>query len=116
MAKFANTKGLSKQEKFIIQGMLVENNSIEDISKYLERELDQVESYVVTLVPQQDEEDVANDTTSVDNFMITRTQNGNKGVVAMTETASQRAEHNRSKRVSNADRSNYIHVIKPNKK
>ena len=32
MAKFANTKGLSKQEKFMIQGTIIEDNSIEDIA------------------------------------------------------------------------------------
>jgi len=35
MAKFANTKGLSKQEKFMVQGMLLEDNPTEDIATYL---------------------------------------------------------------------------------
>ena len=46
MAKFANTKGLSKQEKFMIQGMIIEDNSVEDIAKYLDREMELVETFI----------------------------------------------------------------------
>ena len=52
MAKFANTKGLSKQEKFMIQGMIIEDNSVEDIAKYLDREMELVETFIEDFKPE----------------------------------------------------------------
>jgi len=46
MAKFANTKGLSKQEKFMIHGMVIEGNTSDDIAKYLDREVALVEGFL----------------------------------------------------------------------
>lgn len=109
MAKFANTKGLSKQEKFIIKGMLVDDETTEDIAKYLDREVDLVESYIVDLADKSEPSENVKKPRSVDDFMIKKTQSGKDGVVVMTETASQRSEN---KKVKVADRSSYIHKIK----
>lgn len=122
MAKFANTKGLSKQEKYIIQGMLIEENSIEDISKYLDREVELVSGFVQDLPanwlnlnveePVQEEESNTQKPNTMMHF-INKTGKGNKGVTIMTPVASERADVNRSGRgIHTSKNSTYTHRIK----
>ena len=117
MAKFANTKGLSKQEKFMIQGMIVEDNSIEDIAKYLDREIGLVESFIEDITPQEKTVDVEQSASQNPNKMahvINKTANGNKGIVAMTPAGSQQADSSRNKRgrgIHTAKNAGYTHKI-----
>jgi|VirMetMinimDraft_7_1064189.scaffolds.fasta_scaffold126591_2 hypothetical protein len=126
MAKFANTKGLSKQEKYMIQGMLIEDNSIEDIAKYLDREVELVNGFVqdlpanwmnLELVESVNEELTTEESnTQKPNTMmhfINKTGKGNKGVTIMTPVASERADANRSGRgIHTVKNSTYTHKIK----
>lgn len=122
MAKFANTKGLSKQEKYMIQGMLIEENSIEDIAKYLDREVELVSGFVQDLPanwlslnveePVQEEESNTQKPNTMMHF-INKTGKGNKGVTIMTPVASERADANRSGRgIHTVKNSTYTHKIK----
>ena len=70
MAKFGNTKGLSKQEKFIIQGMLLEDNKPEEKPVQMQE--------VPVQHPTQ--------------HIINKTGKGNKGVAIMTPVASERSD------------------------
>ena len=117
MAMFANTKGLSKQEKFMIQGMIIEDNSVEDIAKYLDREMELVETFIEDIKPE--EQPVATQETPVQHpnkmsHVINKTANGNKGVVAMTPAGSQQADSTRDKRgrgIHTAKNAGYTHKI-----
>ena len=114
MAKFANTKGLSKQEKYIVQGMLLEENSTEDIAKYLDREVELVEGFIEDNKPEEkpvemQEVPVQHPTQHI----INQTARGNKGVAIMTPTASERSDgksHGRG--VHTAKNSTYTHKIR----
>ena len=114
MAKFANTKGLSKQEKYMVQGMLLEDNSAEDIAKYLDREVELVEGFIEDNKPaetqvEMQEVPVQNSTQHI----INQTAKGNKGVAIMTPTASERSDgksHDRG--VHTAKNSGYTHKIR----
>jgi len=116
MAKFANTKGLSKQEKFMIQGMVAESNSVEDIAKYLDREEALVAGFIEDIkvddAPEVQEEPVQE--TKKLQHVINKTAKGNKGIVAMTPVASERADASRSKGgrgVHTAKNAGYTHKI-----
>ena len=113
MAKFANTKGLSKQEKFMIQGMIIEDNSVEDIAKYLDRELGLVETFIEDMKPEETQETVSQQAPKT-SHIINKTANGNKGIVAMTPVASERADANRKtgRGVHTAKSAKYTHKIK----
>ena len=113
MAKFANTKGLSKQEKFMIQGMIIEDNSVEDIAKYLDRELGLVETFIEDMKPEETQENVSQQVPKT-SHIINKTANGNKGIVAMTPVASERADANRKtgRGVHTAKSAKYTHKIK----
>ena len=113
MAKFANTKGLSKQEKFMIQGMIIEANSVEDIAKYLDRELGLVETFIEDMKPEETQETVSQQAPKT-SHIINKTANGNKGIVAMTPVASERADANRKKGrgIHTAKNAKYTHKIK----
>ncbi len=117
MAKFANTKGLSKQEKFMIQGMIVEDNSVEDIAKYLDREMELVETFITDIAPQEnpvENQEAPSPVTNKMSHVINKTANGNKGVVAMTPAGSQQADSTREKRgrgVHTAKNAGYTHKI-----
>jgi hypothetical protein len=114
MAKFANTKGLSKQEKFMIQGMITEDNSTEDIAKYLDREVELVEGFIEDIKPEEKPVEVQE--TPVQHptqHIINKTANGNKGVTIMTPTASERSDgksHGRG--IHTAKNSSYTHKIR----
>tara|TARA_R100000329_G_scaffold33773_2_gene31425 strand:+ start:84 stop:434 length:351 start_codon:yes stop_codon:yes gene_type:complete len=116
MAKFANTKGLSKQEKFMIQGMIIEDNSVEDIAKYLDREMELVETFIEDFKPEA--KPVEAQETSVQNLtshVINKTAKGNNGVAVMTSAGSQQGDesHNRHNRGSHGAKSQgYTHKIK----
>jgi len=115
MAKFANTKGLSKQEKFIIQGMVAESNSVEDIAKYLDREPELVQGFMEDLKPE--EESVETQEAPVQEapkttHVINKTAKGNKGIVAMTPVMSERSDANRKGRgIHTAKNAGYTHKI-----
>ena len=114
MAKFANTKGLSKQEKYMVQGMLLEDNTAEDIAKYLDREVELVEGFIEDNKPvetpvEMQEVPVQHPTQHI----INQTARGNKGVAIMTPTASERSDgksHGRG--VHTAKNSTYTHKIR----
>ena len=114
MAKFANTKGLSKQEKYMVQGMLLEDNSAEDIAKYLDREVELVEGFIEDNKPEEkpvemQEVPVQHPTKHI----INQTANGNKGVAIMTPVASERSDGNKKGRgVHTAKNAGYTHKIK----
>lgn len=116
MAKFANTKGLSKQEKFMIQGMIIEDNSIEDIAKYLDREMELVETFIEDFKPEvkpveTQEVPVQHPTRHV----INKTGKGNNGVAVMTPAGSQQGDesHSRHNRGNHGAKSQgYTHKIK----
>lgn len=118
MAKFADTKGLSKQEKFIILGMLVESNSsAEDIAKYLERDIDLVNTFVETA--QVNQQTQTNETQEVaiekpqTQHIINKTGRGKSGVAIMTPAGSERSDENRKGRgVHTAKNAGYTHKIK----
>lgn len=113
MAKFANTKGLSKQEKFMIQGMITEDNSVEDIAKYLDREEALVEGFIEDLKPE--EVAVEKEVASPVRHIINETGRGNKGVAVMTPAGSQQGDesHSRHGRGNhNAKNQGYTHKIK----
>ena len=114
MAKFANTKGLSKQEKYMVQGMLLEDNTAEDIAKYLDRELELVEGFIEDNKPegkpvQMQEVPVQHPTQHI----INKTGKGNNGVAIMTPVASERSDGQKQGRgVHTAKNSTYTHKIK----
>ena len=114
MAKFANTKGLSKQEKFMIQGMLLEENSTEDIAKYLDREVELVEGFIEDNKPEEkpvemQEVPVQHPTQHI----INKTGRGKRGVAIMTPAGSERADANKSGRgIHTSKNSTYTHRIK----
>jgi hypothetical protein len=116
MAKFANTKGLSKQEKFMIQGMIIEDNSVEDIAKYLDREMELVETFIEDFKPEvkpveTQEVPVQHPTRHV----INKTGKGNNGVAVMTPAGSQQGDesHSRHNRGNHGAKSQgYTHKIK----
>ena len=114
MAKFANTKGLSKQEKFIIQGMLLEDNTAEDIAKYLDREVELVEGFIEDNKPE--EKPVEMQEVPVQHptqHTINKTAKGNKGIVAMTSVASEKSDAKRQGRgVHTAKNQGYTHKIR----
>jgi hypothetical protein len=115
MAKFANTKGLSKQEKFMVQGMLLEDNPTEDIAKYLDREVELVEAFIEDLKPE--EKPVETQETAVQHpvrHIINETGRGNKGVAVMTPAGSQQGDesHKRHGGNHNAKQEGYTHKIK----
>jgi len=114
MAKFANTKGLSKQEKFMIQGMLLEDNTAEDIAKYLDREVELVEGFIED--NKSEEKPVEMQEAPVQHptqHIIHKTANGNKGVAIMTPVASERSDGNKKGRgVHTAKNAGYTHKIK----
>ena len=117
MAKYANTKGLSKQEKFMIQGMIIEDNSIEDIAKYLDRELGLVETFIEDMKPEEapvETQEAVTQQVPKTSHIINKTANGNKGIVAMTPVASERADANRKtgRGVHTAKSAKYTHKIK----
>ena len=117
MAKFANTKGLSKQEKFMIRGMLAEQNTTEEIAKYLDREVGLVEGFVQDITPEEEPTVEAQEETAQQpvKHIINETANGNKGVAIYTSVASEKSDATRPKRIINkADVSNqkYTHKIK----
>ena len=112
MAKFANTKGLSKQEKFMIQGMIMEDNSVEDIAKYLDRDVDLVETFVEDSKPAESQGAPIQHPTS---HIINKTGKGNNGVAIMTSAGSQQSDesYNRHHRGSHGAKSQgYTHKIK----
>ena len=116
MAKFANTKGLSKQEKFMIQGMIIEDNSVEDIAKYLDREMELVETFIEDFKPETEvvetQEVLSPSPTS---HVINKTGKGNSGVSVMTSAGSQQgdASHSRHSRGDHgAKNQGYTHKIK----
>ena len=117
MAKFANTKGLSKQEKFIVQGMLLEDNSTEDIAKYLDREVELVEGFIEDLQPEEnpvETQEVPAQNPSKMTHVINQTAAGNKGIVAMTPAGSQQADATRDKRgrgIHTSRNAGYTHKI-----
>ena len=91
MAKFANTKGLSKQEKYMVQGMLLEDNKPEEKPVQMQE--------VPVQHPTQ--------------HIINKTGKGNRGVAVMTPSASERSDgksHNRG--IHNAKNSSYTHKIR----
>ena len=116
MAKFANTKGLSKQEKYMVQGMLLEENTAEDIAKYLDREVELVEGFIEDNKPaetpvEMQEVPVQHPTQHI----INKTGKGNKGVAVMTSVGSERGDesHKRHSRgVHEASSKGYVHKIK----
>ena len=116
MAKFANTKGLSKQEKFMIQGMIIEDNSVEDIAKYLDREMELVETFIEDFKPEvkpveTQEVPVQHPTRHI----INKTGKGNNGVAVMTSAGSQQGDesHSRHNRGNHGAKSQgYTHKIK----
>ena len=112
MAKFANTKGLSKQEKFMIQGMITEDNSVEDIAKYLDREVELVEGFIEDIKPEdkpvETQENPSQNTPKM-SHIINRTASGNKGIVAMTPAGSQQADAPMD--LQKAKEHPYIHAI-----
>ena len=116
MAKFANTKGLSKQEKFMVQGMLLEDNSIEDIAKYLDREVELVEGFMEDIktdaveTQESPEQKVAAPTQHI----INKTGKGNQGVAVMTPAGAQQGDeaHKRHSSNHNAKNEGYTHKIK----
>ena len=116
MAKFANTKGLSKQEKFMIQGMIIENNSVEDIAKYLGREVELVEGFIEDIQPE--EKSVPTQEAPVQHptqHIINKTGKGNKGVAVMTPAGSQQGDESHKRHHSgnhNAKNQGYTHTIK----
>ena len=117
MAKFANTKGLSKQEKFMIQGMITEDNSVEDIAKYLDREVELVEGFIEDIKPEdkpvETQKNPSQNTPKM-SHIINRTASGNKGIVAMTPAGSQQADATRDKRgrgVHTSKNAGYTHKI-----
>ena len=89
MAKFANTKGLSKQEKFMIQGMIIEDNSVEDIAKYLDRELEMVEGFIDDIKPVETQAVPLQHPTT---HIINKTGKGNQGVAVMTPAGAQQGD------------------------
>ena len=112
MAKFANTKGLSKQEKFMIQGMIVEDNSVEDIAKYLDREMEMVEGFIDDIKPVETQEVPLQHPTK---HIINKTGKGNSGVAVMTSAGSQQGDesHSRHSRGDHgAKNQGYTHKIK----
>lgn len=116
MARFAETKGLSKQEKFMIQGMIITNNSIEEIAKYLEREIELINSFVETI---QAETPQTIDTQEIvvaqpqTQHIINKTGRGQSGVAIMTPAGSERADANKNgKDIHTAKSSHYTHKIK----
>jgi hypothetical protein len=116
MAKFANTKGLSKQEKFMIQGMITEDNSTEDIAKYLDREVELVEGFIEDIQPA--EEPVPTQETPVQHptqHIINQTGKGNKGVSVMTPAGSQQGDESHKRHHGgnhSAKNQGYTHTIK----
>lgn len=116
MAKFANTKGLSKQEKFMIQGMIIEDNSVEDIAKYLDREMELVETFIEDFKPEV--KPVETQEVSVQHptrHVINKTGKGNNGVAVMTPAGSQQGDesHSRHNRGNHGAKSQgYTHKIK----
>jgi len=116
MAKFANTKGLSKQEKYMVQGMLLEDNTAEDIAKYLDRELELVEGFIEDNQPA--EKPVEMQEVPVQHpvkHIINETAKGNKGIAVMTSVGSERGDesHKRHSRgVHEASSKGYVHKIK----
>lgn len=119
MAKFSNTKGLSKQEKYMIQGMLIEDNSAEDIAKYLDREVELINGFIQDLPtnwlnlsveePVSEEPETKNTMTHI----INKTGKGNSGVTIMTPVASERADANKKGRgIHTAKSATYTHRIK----
>jgi len=115
MAKFANTKGLSKQEKFMVQGMLLEDNPTEDIAKYLDREVELVEAFIEDLKPE--EKPVEAQETSTPHpvqHVINKTGKGNRGVAVMTAAGAQQGDesHKRHSRGNHdANSQSYTHKI-----
>ena len=116
MAKFAKTKGLSKQEKFMVQGMLLEDNSTEDIAKYLDREVELVEGFIEDV--QSEEKLVPTQETPVQHptqHIINKTGKGNRGVSVMTPAGAQQGDesHKRNARGTHgAKNEGYTHKIK----
>jgi hypothetical protein len=115
MAKFANTKGLSKQEKFMIQGMIIEDNSVEDIAKYLDREAELVEGFIEDMQPE--EKPVSTQDAPVQHptqHIINKTGKGNKGVSVMTPAGAQQGDEAHKRHNSNHSATNqgYTHKIK----
>ena len=114
MAKFANTKGLSKQEKYMVQGMLLEDNTAEDIAKYLDREVELVEGFIEDNKPAETPVEIQEvPVQHPTQHIINKTGKGNKGVAIMTPTASERSDgksHGRG--VHTAKNSGYTHKIR----
>jgi len=112
MAKFANTKGLSKQEKFMIHGMVIEGNTSDDIAKYLDREVALVEGFLEDLKPA--EAVVEKEAAPPVKHIINETGKGNKGVAVMTPAGSQQGDesHKRHSGNHNAKNQGYTHKIK----
>lgn len=115
MAKFANTKGLSKQEKYIVQGMLLEDNTTEDIAKYLDRELELVEGFIedISIKPIVTEDaPVQEEVVNKLQHIINKTAKGNRGVAIMTPTASERSDgKNQGRGLHTARNAGYTHKI-----
>lgn len=112
MAKFANTKGLSKQEKYMVQGMLLEENTAEDIAKYLDREVELVEGFIEDSKPVETPVEMQENPVQ---HIINKTGKGNKGVAVMTSVGSERGDesHKRHSRgVHEASSKGYVHKIK----
>lgn len=116
MAKFAKTKGLSKTEKYMIKGMLLEDHSTEDIAKYLDREVELVKGFIEDNKPK--EEPVEMQEAPVQHptqHIINKTGRGNKGVAVMTPAGSERGDesHKRHSRgIHQANSTGYVHKIK----
>lgn len=119
MAKFADTKGLSKQEKFMVLGMLVDNTtSVEDIAKYLDRDLELIESFVQSQTVQETQTVEPEKTEAVVQppqvqHIINKTGKGQSGVAIMTSTASERSDASKKGRgIHTSKNSQYTHKIK----
>ena len=112
MAKFANTKGLSKQEKFMIQGMIIEDNSVEDIAKYLDREMEKGEGFIDDIKPVETQEVQLQHPTK---HIINKTGKGNQGVAVMTPAGAQQGDESHKRHSygnHNAKNQGYTHKIK----
>jgi len=99
MGKLSKAKKMTDVERYCIQGMYWNEMGSEDISKVLERDLEEVKKYIVKLEREND--------TSI----IHETGGGNKGVAVMTSAGSQKVDDSRKVPVAPRNQSNIIHSI-----
>ncbi len=87
---------LSKTEKYIIQGMLSDNKSIEKISEEIDRPVSVISKYVDNKRTSEDVQEIVTDETpGIKTIDLMTSPNSPKGQrpVIMTKSASERGEH-----------------------